>query len=32
MTSEPYASAEQVFWIVEGGSSHRGQRSVNRMR
>jgi len=32
MTSEPYASARRVFWIVDNGSSHAGQRSVQRMR
>jgi hypothetical protein len=32
MTSQPYASAERVFWVVDNGSSHRGQRSVDRMR
>jgi hypothetical protein len=32
MTSEPYASAERVFWVVDNGSSHRGQASVERMR
>ena len=26
MTTEPYASADRVFWIVDNGSSHRGQR------
>jgi hypothetical protein len=31
MTSEPYASAERVFWIVDNGSSHRGKRSVERL-
>ena len=31
MTSEPYASADRVFWIVDNGSSHRGQTSINRM-
>lgn len=31
MTREPYASARQVFWIVDNGSSHRGQASINRM-
>ena len=31
MTSEPYASAERVFWVVDNGSSHRGQASVTRM-
>jgi hypothetical protein len=32
MTTEPYASARRVFWIVDNGSSHAGQRSVDRMR
>jgi transposase len=32
MTSEPYASAKRVFWIVDNGSSHNGQRSTDRMR
>jgi len=31
MTSEPYASASRVFWIVDNGSSHRGAASVKRM-
>ena len=31
MTSEPYASAGRVFWIVDNGSSHRGAASVKRM-
>jgi transposase len=31
MTSEPYASADRVFWIVDNGSSHRGAASVERM-
>jgi homeodomain-containing protein len=26
MASEPYASARQVFWVVDNGSSHRGRR------
>jgi hypothetical protein len=25
MTVEPYASAKRVFWVVDNGSSHRGQ-------
>jgi transposase len=29
MGAEPYASADRVFWIVDNGSSHRGQTSVN---
>jgi transposase len=32
MTIEPYASARRVFWVVDNGSSHAGQRSVDRMR
>jgi transposase len=32
MTSEPYASAKRVFWVVDNGSSHNGQRSIDRMR
>ena len=24
MTTEPYASADRVFWVVDNGSSHRG--------
>jgi DDE superfamily endonuclease len=31
MTTEPYASAERVFWVVDNGSSHRGQASIDRM-
>jgi hypothetical protein len=31
MSKEPYASARRVFWIVDNGSSHRGQRSVERL-
>jgi DDE superfamily endonuclease len=32
MTIEPYASARRVFWVVDNGSSHRGQASVERLR
>lgn len=31
MTTEPYASARRVFWVVDNGSSHRGQASINRL-
>jgi hypothetical protein len=31
MTVEPYASARRVFWIVDNGSSHRGQASSRRL-
>lgn len=32
MTQQPYASARRVFWVVDNGSSHAGQASVQRMR
>jgi hypothetical protein len=32
MTSEPYASARRVFWIVDNGSSHAGHASIERMQ
>lgn len=32
MRQEPYRSARRVFWIVDNGSSHRGPRSVVRLR
>ena len=32
MTSQPYASAARVFWIVDNGSSHNGIRSIERMQ
>jgi hypothetical protein len=31
MTVEPYASARRVFWVVDNGSSHAGQASIDRM-
>ena len=31
MTAERYDSAERVFWVVDNGSSHRGQASVDRL-
>jgi transposase len=31
MTTKPYASAERVFWVVDNGSSHRGQASIRRL-
>jgi hypothetical protein len=31
MTTEPYASARRVFWVVDNGSSHRGHASVDRL-
>jgi len=32
MNQEPYRSAKQVFWIVDNGSSHRGQSFIKRIR
>jgi hypothetical protein len=31
MSSEPYASAARVFWIVNNGSSHQGPHALIRM-
>lgn len=31
MAQEPYASAKRVFWVVDNGSSHRGERAINRL-
>lgn len=31
MSTEPYASAKRVFWIVDNGSSHRGQTAADRL-
>lgn len=32
MSQEPYCSARRVFWIVDNGSSHRGQASIDRLQ
>jgi len=32
MTTQPYASAKRVFWIVDNGSSHRGKASIKRLQ
>jgi hypothetical protein len=32
MRVEPYTSARRVFWVVDNGSSHRGQLAVDRIR
>ena len=32
MVMEPYHSARRVFWIVDNGSSHRGQKAAERLR
>jgi transposase len=31
MTTEPYASADRVFWITDNGSSHRGAAAAERL-
>lgn len=31
IATEPYASAEWVFWILDNDTVHRGQRSVDRL-
>src|SRR6476659_9534534 len=31
MGAEPYASARRVFWVVDNGSSHAGQASIERL-
>ena len=31
MTTEPYSSARRVFWVVDNGSSHRGQAACDRL-
>ena len=32
MSQPPYSDARRVFWIVDNGSSHRGERSVRRLQ
>jgi len=32
MATSPYRDARHVFWIVDNGSSHRGQASVRRLQ
>ena len=31
MEQEPYRSARRVFWVVDNGSSHRGETSIQRL-
>ncbi|MGH2498488.1 MAG: transposase, partial [Candidatus Limnocylindria bacterium] len=31
MSKEPYRSAQRVFWVVDNGSSHRGQKAARRL-
>lgn len=32
MAEPPYRDARRVFWIVDNGSSHRGEASVRRLQ
>ena len=32
MSVEPYRSAQRVFVVVDNGSAHRGQRSIDRLQ
>ncbi len=32
MQQEPYQSASRVFWVMDNGSSHRGQACINRLQ
>ncbi len=32
MNQEPYRTASRVFWIVDNGSSHRGQPAITRLQ
>lgn len=32
LTEEPYRSSERLFWIVDNGSSHRGEAAKKRLR
>jgi hypothetical protein len=32
MDQSPYREASQVFWIIDNGSSHRGERCAKRLR
>jgi len=31
MQQEPYRSARRVFWVVDNGSSHRGERAAQEL-
>jgi hypothetical protein len=32
MSAEPYASARRVFWVVDNGTIHRGQKAIDRLQ
>ena len=29
---EPYASGDRVFWVVDNGTIHRGERAIQRLQ
>jgi hypothetical protein len=32
MNAEPYASAQRVFWVVDNGTIHRGEKAIARLQ
>ena len=32
MRTDPYASARRLFWVVDNGTIHRGQRAIERLQ
>ncbi len=32
MAMDPYRSAQRVFWVVDDGTIHRGQRAAGRLQ
>ena len=32
MSTEPYRSADRVFWVVDNGTIHRGERAIQRLQ
>ena len=32
LAAEPYPSGDRLFWIVDNGSSHRGEAARQRLR
>jgi transposase len=32
LRQEPYRSAPRVFWVVDNGSSHRGEHAARRLQ
>jgi len=31
MSTEPYASAHRIFWVVDNGTIHRGKKAIDRL-